>query len=102
MALQITSPVTTDSGISLATAYARIVSMDPFEGTQLTPAIAVYASKEAYENGDREINIAGIPSSIYFPYNRQADGVDTLMLCHTAYNQQLALANITSVIEGLY
>ena len=106
MALQITSPVTTDSGISLATSYARVTSMDPFSGNQLTPAIAVYASEDDFINGFREVRLldnngGALPSSFNFPYDRQTDGADTLMICHERIQTALSNYEITSVIEGL-
>ena len=108
MALQITSPVTTTSGISLATSYARITSVDAQEGTSVSPSISIYVSKDEYINGAQPIRLIGttedvpsIPNGFSFEYNRQTDGVDTLMICHEKIQLQFTLWNITSVIEGL-
>ena len=108
MALQITSPVTTTSGISLATSYARITSVDAQEGTSVNPSISIYVSKDEYINGARPVRLTStnedepvLPNAFSFEYNRQTDGVDTLMVCHEQIQQQFSMWNITSVIEGL-
>ena len=108
MALQITSPVTTTSGISLATSYARITSVDAQEGTSVNPSISIYVSKDEYINGYQPVRLMNpsepnlaMQTSFNFEYNRQTDGSDTLMICHEKIQQQFSMWNITSVIEGL-
>ena len=108
MALSITTPVTTISGITLATSYARVTSIDPLFGTTVEPYFTVYASEDAFINGSGTIQIINpsnpstiIPQQFNFPYNRQTDGVDTLMFCHTGIQAALTAMGITSTIEGL-
>tara|TARA_R110000803_G_scaffold97259_2_gene165407 strand:- start:724 stop:1059 length:336 start_codon:yes stop_codon:yes gene_type:complete len=110
MALSITTPVTTTSGISLASAYARITSTDPQSGTKIDSSFSVYTNEADFINGSAPVSIINpsdpqlklaIPTSFSFPYNRQADGVDTLMFSHTGIQAALTAIGITSVIEGL-
>lgn len=108
MALSITTPVTTTSGLSVPTSYARITSMDPQDGTSLTPSFSIYTSEDDFINGSAPLTIADpinptqrISGFFNFPYNRQTDGVDTLMVSHTGIQAELTAMGITSTIEGL-
>lgn len=106
MALQISTPVKTNSGITLATSYGRVTSIDPLFGTNVEPYFSVYASKDDFINNAATLvatNMAGVSilPGFNFPYNRQADGVDTLMFCHTQIQTALTAMGITSTIEGL-
>ena len=42
-----------------------------------------------------------VPQQFNFPYNRQTDGVDTLMFCHEGIQAALMGMGIDSTIEGL-
>ena len=108
MVLKITTSLVTPSGLSVASSYARVTSVDPQDGTQLTPTFHIYTSEDDFINGFQQLTLIDptnpsltIPGSFQFPYNRQTDGVDTLMFCHTGIQAALTAMGITSTIEGL-
>tara|TARA_R110000803_G_scaffold42632_1_gene91348 strand:- start:2484 stop:2807 length:324 start_codon:yes stop_codon:yes gene_type:complete len=106
MALSITSPVKTNSGITLATSYGRVTSIDPLFGTNVEPYLSVYATEDDFINNSATVAVVSItgeavPQQFNIPYNRQADGVDTLMFSHTGIQAQLMGMGIDSTIEGL-
>ena len=106
MALQITTPVQTNSGITLATSYGRVTSIDPLFGTSVEPYFSVYATEDDFINNAATVAIlspAGeaLPQQFNFPYNRQTDGVDTLMVSHTGIQAALTAMGIDSTIQGL-
>ena len=105
MALIITSPVTTDTGIELATSYGRIASSDPQDGTMLAPFLFLYSSKTSWESGANSLIImnpsseARLSTGFAFTYNRSTNGVDTLSLCHVWIKTELEGLGISSTID---
>lgn len=106
MALKITSPVKTNSGIALATSYGRVTSIDPLFGNSVEPYFSVYATEADFLSNYATVAVlspagVAVPQQFNFPYNRQTDGVDTLMFCHEGIQAALMGMGIDSTIEGL-
>lgn len=105
MALNITSKVTTDSGIDLSTSYGRVTVNNPESGDLLICGLQWYPSEAAYTaKGDTlrikdpNAQIPGdlIPTFMSTPYDRATDGTDTLQIAHDFIQFQLDSRGISS------
>ena len=106
MALNITSELVTLDGIALSTSYGRIEVRDSVSGDNLICALAVYASKPAFEAGrgalvveDPAIDVLA-PLKTYWvmPYSRETDGTDILVLAHDYIQGELSNLGVQSTI----
>ena len=103
MALQISTPLNTSIGVTIPTSYARIGVNDDIQGTALVSTISVFASKEAFEAGADPLPIVVgekfLDAGIVFPYNREDQGTDILILSHDAWVTFLDNLGIVATIS---
>jgi len=95
MALNITSSITSSSGVVLNGAYGRIQVLNNVDGAFLQGILNIYSSKEAFNLGYQPIPF-NLETYLKTPYQREVHGVDTLDLCHTAFINMLASKGITA------
>lgn len=93
MALNISTPITLDTGITVETSFARVAVTDSVDGTQLQSSANVYKSEEDYEAGKFRLDFT---VAVNTPYDRAADGTDILDLAHDAIIAYLAGEGITA------
>lgn len=105
MALNITSQVTTDSGIDLSTSYGRVTVNNPESGELLICGLQWYPSEAAYTAGVDPLRIKDpnglipgdlIPTFMSTPYDRATDGTDTLQIAHDFIQSELDSKSISS------
>lgn len=81
MALNFTTDIVLDSGLTVSEAYARVAAVDNASGTKLTAGMDIYTSEAAFTNGLAPIK-APFQLAAEADYNREVDGVDILNLGH--------------------
>ena len=95
MALNFTTTLTTLQGTELVNAYGRVTSQDNYTGETVTGILNIYASEAAFLAGAEPFLF---PKLGYAegPYNREADGTDTLDFAHDLLVTALASVGISA------
>lgn len=81
MALEIQGNIALEGGLTTSSGYARLTADVNTEGDRLRFVCLLFSSKTSYENGLGQIYLSE-PFTNVFPYNRQTDGEDILLLAH--------------------
>ena len=99
MSLNITSPLTTDTGIELATSYGRVSVADSYAGNKLQGYVDIFASEAAYNAGARPIKLNEFIQGGDRPYDRNIESTDILLLAHDLLVSILADQSVTATIS---
>ena len=98
MALNITSPLTTANGITLATSYGRVAVLNPVGGNQIEAGVDIYPSEDAFEAGYPPVQFNyDLRLQVSKPYNYDTDTKDILDLGHDMLVEFLAGQGVTAV-----
>lgn len=89
MALLINKEITLGNGLSISSFYMRLEVTNTFNGSNLKVVSKNFISREDYKNGNGEINIPGVPSKVYYEYNREEVGEDILLEAHNLLKSEL-------------
>jgi hypothetical protein len=96
MALIITKPINIIGGIEISKLYVRLFVTLNYEGNEIYVNTESYISKEAFNNGKNNvINVAGIPNSKAFKYDRKINGSDILMFAHKKIKEYITTDETT-------
>ena len=96
MSLNITSPIKTQQGIELPTAYGRVAVVNQIDGTYIEGAVTLFASEEAFLGGAKPIYVNDLKVGVRVDYNYETEGHDILDIAHDALITLLAKQGVTS------
>lgn len=82
MSLQITTQLTTESGIKVDNAYARVLVVNPFIGTQVQAVAAIFATEQDFLDGNAELKIKELQTSAGRAYDYATGDKNILDLAH--------------------
>jgi hypothetical protein len=92
MAILINRSINISGGIEINQLYVRLEIINNFSGKTIEIKTKSFASKQAYDNNNNSsINVDNIPRKIAFSYDRDIDGIDTLVFSHEKLKQLLTL-----------
>lgn len=82
MSLILNTRATTINGIPVATAYGRVAATDSFKGDAIQGTLDWFVDEAAFLAGNTAIYLEELPTTTYFPYNRDVESKDILDLAH--------------------
>jgi|11_taG_2_1085331.scaffolds.fasta_scaffold17390_2 hypothetical protein len=82
MSLTLNTRAKTINGISVDTAYGRVAATDSFKGDAIQGALDWYATEADFLAGATPIYLEELPTTSYFPYDRDVESKDILDLAH--------------------
>lgn len=89
--------------LDVSTLYIRLQSHLKYSGKELSVYTKTYLNKDSYLSDINNTNILvpEIPSKINFPYDRETDGVDILLVSHNKFMDYLSKDKtiVTSFID---
>lgn len=97
MSLNITSTLRTPQGFEVTNAYGRIAVQNGFAGDKIEAGVAIYASADAFENGDQPLQLLDLKLGGTAPYVYEPNTVNILDIAHDMMIQVLADQKITAV-----
>jgi len=95
MALLIEKKLNILGDISINQIYVRVKYTVFTNGYGVSIIPSCYISKDSYKKDENNtIKIEGIPDQLYYPYNRDNDGLDVLYVCNQALKTNLSTDKI--------
>ncbi len=82
MSLILNTRAKTINGISVDTAYGRVAATDSFKGDAIQASLDWCATEADFLAGAAAIYLEELPTTSYFPYNRDLESKDILDLAH--------------------
>lgn len=96
MALNISTTLKTADGFELQSSYARVGVNNDVEGNKVVARILIYASEEAFDNGDNPVKITGLELFESKAYDYVKDKKNILDLAHDMMITKLADQEVTA------
>lgn len=96
MALLISTPLTTQQGIEVATSYARVAVLNAFKGQEVEALAELYSSETAFESGKLPIACDGLILSAKTTYDYASGEKDILDLAHDILIEAFAQQGVTA------
>jgi hypothetical protein len=90
MALNISTTLKTTDGFSLENSYGRVGVSNDVDGNMVVARVLIYASAEAFDNGDKPVRIAGLELTEVKAYDYAKDKKNILDLAHDMMITKLA------------